>query len=426
VDGLYIRILATLERDGTDEQQQSIRTVMAEGGDHFSTFEAIREWLNRHQPAEYLRSTALAPPPSTEPTHRTLQTKYLALLQGLFRGYQLGGASGAPDVNSARTAMLGADGIEAAPAGFAALLVELGIQPASVGIDRLHSTRHSAWETTAPVTAASPKSVHLERPALDLALLGALRRTNYASLESAEPPLGSGSALAGNGWRAHAVFDATGRTAVTAARRIRPARPWVARTFCTHYAAGDAAGEFSIAALPDGYAYRLGAASIMTFGVVGRGTIVAAAPAKIALHVRAFAPWILDGLPAMEAMLAGQTRQASVQWSEGDVILSIGDANLARDALSSQGIATGATEALLAAAVRQDRDLELIRLRQLEQRQVHLQSLLRTIGRSFYADYPLWREYRTFVASQMESEPRLHSAAIRNQLIQQCVPHASS
>jgi Ferritin-like len=114
VDGLYIRILATLERDGTDEQVQSVRTIMAEGGDHFATFEAIREWLGRHQPGEYLRSTNLARAPNTDPAHRALQIKYLALLQQLFRGYERGGIAGAPDVNAARTAMIGPNGIDGA------------------------------------------------------------------------------------------------------------------------------------------------------------------------------------------------------------------------------------------------------------------------------------------------------------------------
>src|SRR5262249_24387965 len=53
VDGLYSRILASLVQFGSDEMQQTIRSIMAEGEDHFETFEFIREWLARHSPADY-------------------------------------------------------------------------------------------------------------------------------------------------------------------------------------------------------------------------------------------------------------------------------------------------------------------------------------------------------------------------------------
>jgi hypothetical protein len=98
--------------------------------------------------------------------------------------------------------------------------------------------------------------------------------------------------------------------------------------------------EFSIAALPDGYCYRLGSASMVTFGLVGRAAVLAGCLTSIERHVRRFAPWLLDGLPAVAAMSPGPTKPASVQWSASGSGLRIGDAALARDALSSQGIAT--------------------------------------------------------------------------------------
>ena len=65
VDGLYGRILATLQKTpGTEEQQQTVRTVMAEGQDHWETFLAIKEWLGRHREADYLRDVNLQPPPA--------------------------------------------------------------------------------------------------------------------------------------------------------------------------------------------------------------------------------------------------------------------------------------------------------------------------------------------------------------------------
>jgi hypothetical protein len=107
VDSVYARILATLERDGPHDLEQSVRTIMAEGEDHFETFLAIQQWLGRHQETDYLRSTTGAPPPAGDAGHKTLQAGYLDLLQRLHRGYTLGGTAGAPFVNQARSDMVG-------------------------------------------------------------------------------------------------------------------------------------------------------------------------------------------------------------------------------------------------------------------------------------------------------------------------------
>ena len=44
MDGLYGRILATLEQmPGTEQRQKTVSTVMAEGEDHWETFLEIRD-----------------------------------------------------------------------------------------------------------------------------------------------------------------------------------------------------------------------------------------------------------------------------------------------------------------------------------------------------------------------------------------------
>lgn len=106
VDGVYSRILATLVRDGPHALEQSIRTIMAEGEDHYQTFLSIQEWLNRHPESDYLRSTK-GPPPSNDADHRKLQTLYAKLLDELHRGYSVGGTAGTRDINAARADMLG-------------------------------------------------------------------------------------------------------------------------------------------------------------------------------------------------------------------------------------------------------------------------------------------------------------------------------
>jgi hypothetical protein len=114
VDGLYSRILATLEDLGTDEMRQTIRSVMADGESHFETFGFVQEWLGRHQPVQYLRKPNLTVPPAGNSQHQKLQKEYKTLLLRLFHGYTLGIPSGAPDINAARNAMLGDGGLNGA------------------------------------------------------------------------------------------------------------------------------------------------------------------------------------------------------------------------------------------------------------------------------------------------------------------------
>ena len=120
VDGLYARILATLEDLGTEETMQTIRSVMADGESHFETFKFVQEWLGRHDPADYLRAPNLVAPPAGNALHQSLQQKYRALLEQLFSGYSIGIPAGAPSINDARDAMLGPTGIDGAAEAVAA------------------------------------------------------------------------------------------------------------------------------------------------------------------------------------------------------------------------------------------------------------------------------------------------------------------
>lgn len=120
VDGLYSRVLKTLGRDGSDEMKQTIRSIMAEGENHFETFGFIQEWLGRHSPNDYLRAPNLAAPPAGNALHAALQQRYRDLLERLAAGYALGIPAGAPDINVARNAMLGNGGIEGAAEAVAA------------------------------------------------------------------------------------------------------------------------------------------------------------------------------------------------------------------------------------------------------------------------------------------------------------------
>jgi hypothetical protein len=118
VDGLYNNILATLQFPPADvksrvrdEWTQAIRSVIAEGEDHFETFLNIQEWLSSHSEMDYLRSLAPPRPPAGNPEDATLQAAYASLLNNLYVGYKKGRFLGANEITTARASMVGSDGI---------------------------------------------------------------------------------------------------------------------------------------------------------------------------------------------------------------------------------------------------------------------------------------------------------------------------
>ena len=112
IDGLYSSLLATFVRDGEDDLADTIRSVMADGSEHFATFKAMQEWLGRHAPGAYLRPVRRVQP--GDPVLATLQQRYERVLDLLFEGYRRGVPLGTSRVNSARTGMLGPQGIDGA------------------------------------------------------------------------------------------------------------------------------------------------------------------------------------------------------------------------------------------------------------------------------------------------------------------------
>jgi hypothetical protein len=106
VDSVYARILATLNRRNNDQATQAIRTVMAEGEDHYETFLAIKEWLHPFEERQYLRSPTMKRPPATDKDHIHLQKRYANVLNHLYDGYSVGMPGGAADLNAARDAMI--------------------------------------------------------------------------------------------------------------------------------------------------------------------------------------------------------------------------------------------------------------------------------------------------------------------------------
>jgi hypothetical protein len=279
--------------------------------------------------------------------------------------------------------------VDSVPAPLLALLLEFGVHPAEIGVDDLQDTRMVSWESRDPAILRTRGTAHVKRPALDLALRAAAARS--PAVTTVRTPGGNTLMSAEHG------IDASGRSAVSAVRRVRPTDPWVARTFSVAGRFSRAARAFQLAAFPTGYVYRLGIPDLLTFGIV--------APKRhhhtaIEDELRRLnAGWILAGLPSLDTMAVGRGGITSVQWTEGlNRLIRVGDAALARDSLSSQGIANGISDALRAA-----QGEAASRRRQMEERQAHLTSLIGMIERCWCASSSVWVEYRGFLARHLKA-----------------------
>jgi hypothetical protein len=278
-----------------------------------------------------------------------------------------------------------------------ALLLEFGVHPAEIGAIELQDTRIASWESRDPVVLRTRAMAHVMRPQLDLALRREVLRSPAVTIVQTLDPRASRTAAR--------VIDASGRTAVSAVRRVRPAEPFVARTITAKGQFSRAARAFQLAAMPDGYVYRLGTPALLTFGVVAPKRFHHAAVASKLRQLRL--GWILTGLPPLETMAAGRSGIASVQWSEGPHHpIRVGDAALARDSLSSQGMANGLSDALQAA----ENETGLLR-RQKEERQTHLASLIREIEGCWCGSSSSWMGYQTFLRGHRDE---MDAVSVRN------------
>lgn len=146
-----------------------------------------------------------------------------------------------------------------------------------------------------------------------------------------------------------------------------------------------------------GYVYRLGTPALLSFGIVAPGRLpLAAMPCELR---QLGLGWILGGLPSLETMTVGRSGIASVQWGEGpDHPIRVGDAALARDALSSQGLANGLSDALQASE-----DEKGLWRRHKEECQAHLTSLIREIQRCWCGNSSDWIGYQTFLMGRLDA-----------------------
>jgi hypothetical protein len=270
--------------------------------------------------------------------------------------------------------------IDSVPAPLLALLVELGLHPARLGMEEIQHHRLIAWEGAEPRIVPSAATVHLMRPLLEEALLELVRRHVNITLEEQRF-----SALAPP---SNLCLDATGRASVSATHRIIPNNPAMCRVYALRGAFSKAQQAFRIAATPTGYVYRSGVASAMVLGVV-QGRREWAAPIRdLARYLRAAgADWLVAGLDAGSFRRA-MGGAACIQWNVGpDSPIRIGDAALARDPLSSQGISNGISDGLKACNAGAEAKNRYGEFRG------HIGNLRKTISACRYADSPYWSGY---------------------------------
>jgi hypothetical protein len=209
--------------------------------------------------------------------------------------------------------------------------------------------------------------------------------------------------------RATQIVDARGRTAATTGRHLRPPQPWLATT-CTVTRSG-IPGGLRLAAAPNGYGYRLGSAQHLTIGWVAPGR-----PPRTTGDLRAALSardthWLLDGvelvgpLTIRVASLGLRPPPAAIGGSEVHVgpfvataePITIGDAALRRDALASQGLSIGLSDARLTA--RTDWTAAAGADRTNDSTRRHIRSLLDVLATSRYRHRLAWRSYAAWIGS---------------------------
>jgi 2-polyprenyl-6-methoxyphenol hydroxylase-like FAD-dependent oxidoreductase len=304
--------------------------------------------------------------------------------------------------------------LETVPAALLSLLIDFGVDPKRIGIDRLYDARHVAWESRIPTTTRGRAVAHIEHGALHTELLSIARRDPNLTLqiESQLPAFRQGH-WCGTSWRAKTLLDATGRAMAFATRKVHPPKPWVARAFWTQKPSAACDRSLRIAALPFGYVYRLASSHTDMVWVAGRGSNLSQSAAALERTLRsAGARWLLEGFPPLETASSGRAYAASLQWSENSPCAAIGDAALARDILSSQGLAAGISDALYAVASQTEGEAALWLNRQVTERAAHLRALAQLFASCRYGDRADWIQYFDFVASHQSASTAAESAAL--------------
>jgi len=307
--------------------------------------------------------------------------------------------------------------LELVPVQFLHVLLELGLRPQDAGWAATCARRRIAWEAATPTEQAGASLAVMRRFELEEALLNrAARDGRIIFAPDLESPTRTESGWRGRGWQAPRLLDATGRSATTAMSLVRwPMVAW-------HWLApGGAEPWFGLAAVPAGYVYRCAIPGADCLGLVQRGSGARTQKELRADVLQAGVEWILEGFNWPSANESPPVA-AGAQWTApqfDDCCLAVGDARLARDPLSSQGLLSGVVEALGSLDAWQESPgwASLLRKRQDENIHHHRRSLLSYIASCRFRDEPHWRGYSAWLETPSKStrprHPRTDSAAPR-------------
>lgn len=272
--------------------------------------------------------------------------------------------------------------IDAVPLQTLANLIELGIHPHELAVNDTHRLIMTGWENARPSPRQIAPKVHLNRTRLAAALWRQVERSPAIKVE----PGADRS-------RFVRVIDATGRRAVTASETVQPEVAWVARTRTVSGRIGLSQAALKIAPMADGYAYRLGTEDHLTFGLVAPASLSRQSEdARIEALRESGGSWLLAGLPAFDQMEPGRGGLCSVQWSFGTgESMPVGDARFAPDALASQGLALGISQALLLA------ETEGTDMADMSNLIPHLNNVKSAIATCRFGRCATWQDYAQFL-----------------------------
>ena len=113
-------------------------------------------------------------------------------------------------------------------------------------------------------------------------------------------------------------------------------------------------------------------------------------------------------------MIRGASSVTSVQWAVPGHAALIGDASIARDPLSSQGVAASLSDALYAVAAITTGDSDSLRARQAENLRAHLLYLHTAIIQCRYLDNAHWTAYERFIAANITGRVDRPASALRH------------
>jgi hypothetical protein len=142
-------------------------------------------------------------------------------------------------------------------------------------------------------------------------------------------------------------------------------------------------------------------------GLVGRGELLKWNAAGLARLLRDEAlAWLCEDMPPVASMTRGASGVTSVQWAVPGHAALVGDASIARDSLSSQGLAASMSDALYAVAAIMSGNMDCLRDRQEANLAAHLTYLNELVMQCRHRDGSLWTAYAKFIAANIKSAQR--------------------